>query len=148
MCGQERVRYIHVMEHEDHPEQLRCGCDCAGAEDDLAAAQTRGKSLKRKLKADARWLEHGWKRSQAGTEYRKQDGTHIVIFGGGAESWGIASHQPGRPRSFAGISVFRCGQAECAGALSRGASDLEKSESRSLNMTVQGMIAVRARGHG
>ena len=34
MCGQERVRYIHVMEHEDHPEQLRCGCDCAGRMED------------------------------------------------------------------------------------------------------------------
>ena len=56
ICRRERVRYVHVMKHEDHPDQLRCGCVCAGhMESDPAAARDREKSLKRKLKADARW---------------------------------------------------------------------------------------------
>lgn len=88
MCDQERVRYVHVMEHEDHPDQLRCGCVCAGhMEGDLAAAWDRQESLKCKLKADARWLNRGWKRSQAGNEYRKEDGTLVIIFGR-AGRWG------------------------------------------------------------
>ena len=29
MCGNERIRYVHILKHPDYPYELRVGCDCA-----------------------------------------------------------------------------------------------------------------------
>ena len=29
MCGNERIRYVHMMAHADYPERLSVGCVCA-----------------------------------------------------------------------------------------------------------------------
>ena len=29
MCGNERIRYVHILKHPDFPHELRVGCDCA-----------------------------------------------------------------------------------------------------------------------
>ena len=29
MCGNERIRFVHLMQHPDYPHELRVGCVCA-----------------------------------------------------------------------------------------------------------------------
>ena len=72
MCGNECVRYVHVMEHPDHPEQLEVGCVCA----EKMAAGYDGKDVERGLKNRAKrranWPRNGWRLSARGNYYRKK----------------------------------------------------------------------------
>lgn len=51
MCGNERVRYVHVMSHRTY-ETLRVGCVCAEKMlDDYVGPQRREREFKRKIQA-------------------------------------------------------------------------------------------------
>ncbi len=40
MCEKEQIRYVHYMSHLDYPDELQCGCICAGKmEENPVAAQ-------------------------------------------------------------------------------------------------------------
>ncbi len=49
MCERQHIRYVHVMEHPGHPEQLECGCKCA----ENMAEGYDGKAHERALKRAA-----------------------------------------------------------------------------------------------
>jgi hypothetical protein len=63
MCERMEIRYVHVMEHKDYLDTLRCGCVCAGnMSGDMVSARQREKTM-RNHAAERHRLEQ-----QAGTK--------------------------------------------------------------------------------
>ncbi len=61
LCGCDKVRYIHVMAHEDYVGVLRVGCVCAGyMEGDLIAARARDEAAKKKSSRRANFRKKTW----------------------------------------------------------------------------------------
>jgi hypothetical protein len=89
MCGTTRIRYVHVMEHDDHPEHLKCGCICAGRmEEDYGAAKARETRAGRRAKfaKSPRWkvaAQGNWRMSVDGqtiVQTRRWDGSYSFGF--------------------------------------------------------------------
>lgn len=58
VCGCEKVRYLHVMEHEDFFMDLNVGCICAGVmEDDILRAKERDRRMKNRAKRKRNFIK-------------------------------------------------------------------------------------------
>jgi len=80
MCGQEKIRFVHVMCHPKVEEQLSVGCICAGKmTGDYEAAERREAVLKNKAARKARWLTRKWRLSTKGNPYLNIDGNNIGV---------------------------------------------------------------------
>ena len=81
MCGNHPIRYVHVMEHEDHGEQVNVGCVCAEhMTDDYVNPKSRETKLKNRSARRRNWLSLKWKTSKKGNPYLKKDGMILTIF--------------------------------------------------------------------
>lgn len=87
MCEKQAIRYVHVMEHHDYPDQLECGCDCAGyMEGNLKRAEGRDRALKNRANRRQKFPKlKSWKRSGKGNAHISKDRLHAVVVkrGGG-----------------------------------------------------------------
>jgi hypothetical protein len=93
MCGYPAVRFVHVMEHPEYPDEVSVGCVCAGhMEDDQAAARERervarnaaarrGRLPDRYRRAFDRWSNPWlWRVSEKGNSWRTFRRSRVVIF--------------------------------------------------------------------
>lgn len=88
MCEVMVIRYVHRMKHDDYPEELNCGCICAGhMEDDYINAQSRERWMHNVNSRRKNWLTRAWRVSRKGNSFLNTDGCNIVVFGFGS-SWG------------------------------------------------------------
>ena len=78
MCGKERLRYIHTMEHDNHGP-LAVGGVCAEKMATDYDAKAARKELKSKAGVRSRWLSRLWLTSQKGNRYLRLDGLVIGI---------------------------------------------------------------------
>lgn len=79
MCGTS-IRYIHIMEHNSHPNILRVGCICAEKmSDDYIQPRKREKNLKNKALRRNKWLNRRWRTSQKGNQYLNLKGNNIGV---------------------------------------------------------------------
>jgi hypothetical protein len=82
MCGNEEVRYVHVMEHDRH-EELSVGCVCA---EKMSQDYTTPGELQTRLADNARKrlaLVHSpqWSGTWSGNQKVRRNGrTHVVFF--------------------------------------------------------------------
>ena len=52
MCGLQKIRFVHMMQHPDYPEVLACGRICAGhMEGNLARATERDREMRARARA-------------------------------------------------------------------------------------------------
>jgi len=94
MCETQKIRYVHTMTHPDYPDQLGCGCDCAGRmEENYEGAKQREKILRNAAGRKRRWLSRDWRVSSKGNPYLNSDGYNVVIYpsesNGSAQIWGF-----------------------------------------------------------
>jgi hypothetical protein len=62
MCESQMIRYVHVMKHEEYPDTLRVGCECAAKmEEDPRAAYARERTSKNSGQRRARWAGRTWR---------------------------------------------------------------------------------------
>ncbi len=82
MCEKQRVMFVHVMRHEDYPDDLKVGCVCAGhMEEDLDRARQREVRYRNKAKRRDKWLSRRWRSSFTyGGEYLRTDGLSISVY--------------------------------------------------------------------
>ena len=81
MCEAQSIRFVHYMEHDDHPDILPCGCVCAGhMEHDLVRARERDDSMRSRSGKRARWLTRNWKVSRNGNDWLEADGYRVTVF--------------------------------------------------------------------
>lgn len=61
LCGCTRVRYEHVMQHQEFPSVLGTGCICAGImEDDILKAKKRERQARLRTKRKLNYLKKPW----------------------------------------------------------------------------------------
>jgi hypothetical protein len=81
MCETMTIRYVHHMHHDDYPEDLDCGCVCAGhMEDDYVNAQARERWMHNVNSRRKNWLTRAWRTSRKGNAFLNTDGCNIVVF--------------------------------------------------------------------
>lgn len=89
MCETQEIRFVHTMEHPDHPTPLRCGCICAGhMEQDMARARDRDAAMRARAGRKDKWLTRKWRISAAGNTYLNDGGYNVVVFQRG-DVWGF-----------------------------------------------------------
>lgn len=81
MCNNERIRYVHVVYHQDSSEELEVGCICAEKmTNDYVTPKRREKELRNKANRKRNFISHQWKLSKNGNLFTKKDGHHLLIF--------------------------------------------------------------------
>ncbi|BCM93106.1 hypothetical protein IAD21_04994 [Abditibacteriota bacterium] len=85
MCGNEKIRYVHIMGHAEVEEELRVGCVCAEKMSaDYENPRKRQNELRnranRRAKQKAEWLKRNWRRSAHGNLWLKMVICNITIF--------------------------------------------------------------------
>lgn len=100
MCGQEKIRYVHVLQHSDFNGELRVGCVCAEhMTDDYINPQKSERELKNRLNRKKNFMRREWQERAQGKYVLRYKGENITImkskFGAG---WGVL---------YGGQSVFR-----------------------------------------
>lgn len=87
MCEAQEIRYVHLMSHPNYPDELRCGCDCAGhMEEDYEGAIRRDKAMRGAAGRKKKWLTRSWRVSEKGNSFLRTDGYHVVVYRRGG-SW-------------------------------------------------------------
>lgn len=80
LCGCARVRFIHVMRHDDYFETVSFGCICAGImEGDILAAKDRERLMKNRAKRKNNFSNRNWKENRYGGYSLKYQGTWVYI---------------------------------------------------------------------
>ena len=87
MCEKVRIRFVYVMRHADYPDELRCGCVCAGnMEGDLKGARAREKKFKQRVERRRSFpASPRWKKSRNDNPYINRGDFNVTILKG---RWG------------------------------------------------------------
>lgn len=80
LCHCNKVRYIHVMHHDDFFEDVEVGCICAGImEGDILAAKERERQMKNRAKRKQNFPCRKWHQTRTGNYYLTYKGKRIFI---------------------------------------------------------------------
>lgn len=81
MCGNEKIRYVHIINHVEVVEDFRVGCICAEKmTNDYVNPKKREKELRNRANRRTNWAKKEWKISQQNNFYLKVDGHLLIIF--------------------------------------------------------------------
>lgn len=82
MCESVEIRYVHVMQHPEYSDILRCGCVCAEhMSGDYESPRRREADAKNLDRRRAGWLKRQWKFSaNGGSQYLRTDGFVLIIY--------------------------------------------------------------------
>lgn len=91
MCGNEKIRYVHVMKHQDFPEELHVGCVCAEKmSGDYVNPRRCETALKNKAMRRRNFNRVRWRFNSVKNTYsKKYKGEYITIMEGRYGGWGI-----------------------------------------------------------
>lgn len=81
MCGNEKIRYVHILEHPAYDGEIRAGCVCASKMiDDYAVPLEREHAVKNRLKRKQSFFRQEWyTKSSTGNLVLRYKGEHITI---------------------------------------------------------------------
>lgn len=105
MCGQERIRFVHLMEHPDFPQQLDVGCFCAEKmEGDYTGPRRREATLRSKAARRAKWLTRRWNESAKGNRFLRIEGFVLTVFRDSRRPghWKCSIQEPGSDKAIFG----------------------------------------------
>ncbi|MEP7144796.1 MAG: hypothetical protein ABI707_18070 [Ferruginibacter sp.] len=81
MCNNERIRYVHVLTHENVPHEFKVGCVCA---EKMTNDYENPKRLENELRSNARkriqWVKRIWNISANGNHYLNFELHHLLIY--------------------------------------------------------------------
>ena len=81
MCGNEKIRYVHVVEHSEVSSEFRVGCSCAEKmTEDYVNPARREKDIINRSSRLLKWTKKQWKKSKNGTYYLKIEERLLLIF--------------------------------------------------------------------
>ena len=79
MCGKEKIRYVHIMEHESYGI-IRVGSSCASKmEDDYTNSRQRDDECKKRAARRSNFLNRDWNRRTNGNYTLRYKGDNITI---------------------------------------------------------------------
>jgi len=89
MCGHEKIRFVHVMEHTDQEDSLRVGCVCAEKmSGDYVGPKQREAKLRNRAARRTRWLQRKWRVSAKGNSFMNVDGYNLGVHMNQSKRWG------------------------------------------------------------
>ena len=75
MCGNEKIRYVHIMKHLDLGEHFEVGFVCAEKmSDDYEGPRQREARLRNRAARRTRWLQRKWRVSAKGNSFLNLEG--------------------------------------------------------------------------
>lgn len=81
MCGNNPIRYVHVVSHPEVDGEFHVGCDCAEhMTSDYVTPKRREKELRRKAVQRANFVKRKWRESAKGNWYLRVEGHILVIY--------------------------------------------------------------------
>jgi biotin synthase-related radical SAM superfamily protein len=81
MCGNEKIRYVHIVEHAEIDDEFRVGCICAEKmTDDYTNPAKRENELRNRSKRRLNWSRKKWRTSHKGNLYLRIDHHVVVVF--------------------------------------------------------------------
>jgi len=81
MCGNEKIRYVHIVTHDEIDEEFRVGCICAeNMTNDYVNPKRLERDLRNKANKRRTWLKKEWKVSQNGNRYLNYNDHHLLIY--------------------------------------------------------------------
>ena len=81
MCGNERIRFVHVVSHSDMDHQLSVGCVCSEKmTNDYINPKRLEKELKKKATRRNNWAKKNWRISEKGNYFLKTRGHFLLIY--------------------------------------------------------------------
>lgn len=81
MCGNEKIRYVHVVEHSEINGEFRVGCTCAEKmTNDYINPGIRERELRNKTNRRINWTKKVWNKSKNGNYYLNVDDRPLIIF--------------------------------------------------------------------
>ena len=91
MCGNEKIRYVHVMKHTEYQEILHVGCVCAEKmSGDYENPRKREKTLRNKAIRRRNFNRVEWKFNASKKTYsKKYKGEYITILESKYGNWGV-----------------------------------------------------------
>ncbi|MCQ2081753.1 MAG: hypothetical protein MJZ11_08840 [Lachnospiraceae bacterium] len=91
MCGNERIRYVHIMRHQEYPEDLHVGCVCAEKmTDDYVNPRRAERELRNRASRRTNFNKIEWRyNSSKGTYSKKYKGEYITIVKSRYGTYGI-----------------------------------------------------------
>lgn len=106
MCGTAEIRYVHYMQHPDHPEELAVGCVCAeNMEQDYVRPREREKRLRTLARRRKTWERRQWKVSSKGNWFLNAEGYNLVIAPNG-KNWRVIVSNRSSGASQAGRTAY------------------------------------------
>jgi hypothetical protein len=89
MCGNEKIRFVHVMAHADVDEPYRVGCICAEKmSGDYQGPRRREGRLRNRAVRRSRWLDRRWRVSAKGNPFLNIEGHNLGVYKTKAGRWG------------------------------------------------------------
>lgn len=89
MCGNEKIRYVHVMEHPGVEDRLDVGCVCAEKmTEDYVGPKKRETRLRNRAARRSRWLQRRWRVSAKGNSFLNLQGHNLVAYPTKTRRWG------------------------------------------------------------
>lgn len=81
MCGNEKIRYIHLVSHPELREQYRVGCVCAEKmTNDYTSPRKMETNLRNRANRRKTWKNKKWSVSKSGNFFLKYEQHHILIY--------------------------------------------------------------------
>lgn len=81
MCGNDRIRYVHILTHKEVSKDFIVGCICAEKmTDDYVNPRRIENAIKNKTARKISWAKKTWKISKKGNQFLKKDGHLFIIF--------------------------------------------------------------------
>lgn len=81
MCGNEKIRYVHIVEHAEIDDEFKVGCVCAEKmTNDYINPGKRENELRNRSKRRLNWSRRTWKTSHKGNLYLRIDHHVLIIF--------------------------------------------------------------------
>ena len=81
MCGNEKIRYVHVVYHREINEEYRVGCVCAEKmTNDYVNPKLREKELRNRTNRRINWTKKPWKVNKNGNFYLKYEEHLLLIY--------------------------------------------------------------------
>jgi hypothetical protein len=79
MCGNESLRFVHSMEHDDYDGRIEAGCVCAEKMCEGYDGKARENRLVNRAKRKSNWLKRKWRRSHKGNQFLNIDGRNVGV---------------------------------------------------------------------
>jgi hypothetical protein len=81
MCEHDKIRYVHIVSHDEFGEEFRVGCNCAEKmTGDYVNPEQRERELRNRANRRASWKNKQWKINKNENHFLNYENHHLLIF--------------------------------------------------------------------